>query len=385
MVDTIAEALRLLEQFSYRRPLFCPFDLFELLTRMGMFPVPYFALISCLMRRLTFNGRANGFLMRILREKVKSRYVVSKLPLSSRRYFSYLAEIFMSVGDFSAANRFLSCLDHGLPRFPKYPPEGIPVLGGFLMMTQLYHLPIESCDYARILVDDEVIDTVLQSLMHALQSDAGITDSELWFSISTLLVVLKFKMETNNKVSSSYRFFIDAFGSRRIIPPEISDEKKAEIHDLFWGLSVKLKGLLQGCLQRPFFQRKFQRLLLLLQKFCPDISQSDLKVMSEALFESGFSDLSVIAWYEFFVSVDMANPILPVSRFCILRDQECGSVSASINIELLAQLREVTTLTLQSCGITDYIYEESLYAQKESLLKNYISRCSLRKGIFWGK
>jgi hypothetical protein len=250
-------------------------------------------------------------------------------------------------------------------------------------------MPIGKCDYARILVDDDydrAVDTVHQFLMHTpIQSDTGITDSELWFSISTLLIVLKFKMEKNYSLCTDDQNYIDRYGIYRITPPEISAKEKAKNHDFFWRLSVELKGLLQACLQRPFFQRKLQRLSLLLRKFCPGISQSDLRIMSEALFESGFSDLSVIAWYEFLVSIDMSNPILPLSRFCALSYQECGSVSTSINRELLAQLHEVTTLTLQSCGITDCIYEESLYAQKESPLMNYILKRIRQKQMreFW--
>ena len=378
MADRIALAIEVLNQTVRRRPISGPFDLFLVLTRIGIFPVPYFAFISCLMQRLSFN------LMGSLHQRIISRYFVSNLPLSSRRYLGYLAEILVNMGNFSAASNLFSCMHPGFPRFPEYPPDGMPVSAAFLMVTTLYRMPIDMFDYARLLVDEdynEALDTVLQFLMLALQSDAGITDSDLWFSISTLLIVLKYKMEENQKICSEYQFRVDSYGRNQIIPPEISDEEKSEIHALFWRLSVELKGLLQAFLRRPFFQRKLQRLSLLLCKFCPGISQSDLRIMSEALFESGFSDLSVIAWYEFLVSMDMANPIVQVSRFSELIRQECGSVSASINRELLSQLLEVSILMLQNCGITDHIYEVSLYAQKESPLENYILGCIRRKRI----
>jgi hypothetical protein len=373
MDKDIGSAIQLLEQLMTKGPNSGPFDLFLVLTRRGMFPVPDFALISCLMQRLTFNGRANGFLMRMLCKRVKSRYGVSGLLLSCGRYLKYLTGLLMNVGDFSATNRFLSCLHNRFPMVHNYYP---PISCAFLLVTRLYHMPIEKCDDSRIMVDenyDDALDVVLGFLMNALQSDAGITDSELWFSISTLLIVLKKKMEDNNEVCVAFRFFMDS-SARRKLHPEMSIDEKSEIHTLFSSMDSKLKGLLHHCLQRPFFQRKLQRLSSLLRKFCPDISVNDLRIMSEALFESGFSDLSVIAWYEFLVSMDMANPNLHLSRFCAL-----SSVSAPINRGLLPQLRKVTTLTLQSCGVPDYCcsYDDSL--EKRSLLQECISKCSFER------
>jgi hypothetical protein len=137
MAEIIARTNGMLHEFSKKRPIPGPFDLFLVLTRIGIFPVPYFALISCLMQRLTFNGQKNVSLMRLLCKVVKSRYLASSLPLFSRRYLRYFAEIFMNVSDFSAANRIFSCLHPEFPKFPEYPPIRMPVSGAFLMVTTL--------------------------------------------------------------------------------------------------------------------------------------------------------------------------------------------------------------------------------------------------------
>jgi hypothetical protein len=378
MSDIIAQALLSLEQFSNRRPVFGPFDLFVLLTGKGMFPVPYFALIFCLMRRLTFNNdRTNTLLLRVLFNRVKSRYVVSSLPFYSRRYLSYLAEIFMNVGDFSAAT---ICLSGVHPWFLEYPRVGMHVSCAYLLVTQLYHMPIQVCDYSRIVVDvqfNDAIDAVLGFLMHALQSESGITDSELWFAISTLLFALTFKMDENQKVCSEFR--PSGFDSDYRFPPDISPEQKAENHARLWRLSVELRGLLHHCLQRPFFQRKLQKLSVLLRKFCPDISENDLRIMTEALFESGFSDLSVIAWYELLISLDLTNPGLSVSRFHALTDVRSHEGGCVENAQIISQLRSGANLMLQHCRITEEVFpSESVCLHLNSRLLSYILRCIRR-------
>jgi hypothetical protein len=379
MSDIIAQALPLLKQVSNMRPVFGQFDLFVLLTGKGMFPVPYFALIYCLMRRLTFNNdRINAFLMRILCNRVKSSYFGSNLPLSSRKSLSYLAEIFMNVGDFSTATIFLSGVH---PWFLENPQVGIHVSCAYLLVTQLYHMPIQVCDYSRIVVDvqfNDAIDAVLGFLVHALQSETGITDSELWFAISTLLFALTFKMDENQKICSEFR--PSGFGSEDYFStPDISPEQKAENHAQLWRLSVELRGLLHHCLQRPFFQRKLQKLSVLLRKFCPDISENDLRRMTEALFESGFSDLSVIAWYEFLISLDLTNPSLSVSRFHALTDACSHEGGCVENAQILPQLRSVAIQMLQRCGITEEVFpSESVCLHLNSRLLSYILRCIKR-------
>jgi len=377
MNPIFVEALGLLGQFMEIPTVFGPFDLFVLLIERGMFPVPYFALISCLMRCLTFNDRTNVFLMRILCNRVKSKYLVSRLPLSSRRYFSYLAEIFMNVGDFSAAT---ICLSGEHPGFLEYPRVGMHVSCAYLLVTQLYHMPMNPCDSARIVVDvqfNDAMDAVLGFLMHALHSETGLTDSELWFAISTLLFALTFKMEENQKICSEFR--PSGFCSYILIPPDISPEQKAENHSLLLRYSIELKRLLQHCLQRPFFQRKLQRLSSLLCKFCPDISENDLRIMTEALFKSGVSDLSVVAWYESLISLDPTYPVLSVSRFQSLTDACSHEGGCVENPQIISQLRSAANLMLQRWGITEEVFpSESVYLHLNSRLLNFVLRCIQR-------
>jgi hypothetical protein len=369
MAEKIAEALSLLQQFSNMRPVFGPFDFFVLLAGKGMFPVPYFALIFCLMRRLTFNGRTNVSL-RLLCNCVKSRYF-SRLPLSSRRYSSYIAEIFMNVGNFSAAT---ICLSGVHPWFLENPRVGMHVSCAYLLVTQLYHMPIQVCDYSRIVVDvnfNDAIDAVLGFLMQALQSKSGITDSELWFAVSTLQLALTFKMDENEKICSEFR--PSAFCSSFLDPPDISPEQKAENHALLFRYSVELKRLLHHYLQRPFFQRRLQRLSFLLCKFCPDISKNDLRIMTEFLFKSGFSDLPVIAWYELLISLDLSDPDLSVSRFHALTDARSHEGGCVENPQIISQLRSGAIQMLQRCGITEEVFpNESVCLRLNSRFLSFI-------------
>jgi len=282
----------------------------------------------------------------------------------------------MNADDFSTAGIFLSSVH---PGFLEYPRIGMHVSCAFLIVTRLYHMPIQTCDYDRIVVDvnyNDAIEVVFGFLMKALESESGITDSELWFAISTLLIALKFKMEENLMICSEYR--TSGFDSRYLFPPVILPEEKAEKHARLWRLSVELRGVLQGCLQRPFFQRKLQKLSVLLRKFCPDISENDLRIMTQAIFESGFSDLPVIAWYELLMSLDLTNPVLSVRRFHALTDTNaCSHEGGSVeNPQLLAELRDSANLMLHSCGITEEIFQiASERFQFKSCLLHFICRC----------
>jgi hypothetical protein len=367
MADIIAQAVSLFKQYSNRRPLFSPFDLFVCLIRRGMFPVPYFALIFCLMGRLTFNGRPNVYLMRLLCNHVKPSYLESNLPLSSRRYLSYLAEIFMNVGEFSAAT---ICLSGVHPWFLENPWVGMHVSCAYLLVTQLYHMPIQVCDYSRIVVDvqiNDAIDAVLGFLMQALQSESGVTDSELWFAISTLLISVNFKMDEYQRKCSEPRFL--GFRSDLLA-------QKDENPELLWKCSVELKRLLHHCLQRQFFQRKLQRLSSLLRKFCPGISENVLRIMTEALFESGFSELSVIAWLDFFISQDHPNPFLSRSRFDALTASSISHEGGCVdNQEIISHLRSGANLMLQRCGITEEVFpSESACLHWNSCFLSFILR-----------
>jgi hypothetical protein len=347
MSHNLIEVVSSLQELIDVPPIFGPFDLFLALTKIGIFPVPYFALISCLMKRLTFDGvvRKKKYLDNFIHRRVFSRYFDSILAYSHRRYTSYLAEIFVNIGDFSNAVFFFSCVYAG---FPEDQPVGMPVSSAFLRVTSLYRMPIREYDYDRILLDkdyDQAIATVLDFLTKALQSGSGVSDSDLWFSISVLMIVIKFKMEENYKMCSEFRY---NYRWMELSCPEILSEKKAENHTLFLRLSLELKGFLQHCLlRRPFFQRKLQKLSDLLYYTCPDISGNDLSLMLQILFESGFSDLSVIALYEFLISLDMDNPDKSVNRFDVLTIE---------NPEILTQFWASSILILRTYGI-DKEYE----------------------------